>query len=109
VERGRSWSVFDRITGTGRGSHRAESFIHLDPGWTVEPLPGPPVDRPRFMLRQHGGGSLQLLLTVTCGGTARLLAGYTFPEFGLRQANQILVIEGQGVLPLEMHYTIQRL
>jgi len=101
--------VFDLITGQGGARHRAESFIHLDPSCTVEPLPASPVDLPRFLIRQPGNDGLQLLLTVTCGSTARLVAGYTFPEFGLRQANQTLVIERQGVLPLEMHYKIERL
>ena len=64
---------------------------------------------PQFMIRRPGNTGLQLLLTVTCGSAARLEAGYTFPEFGLRQANQTLVIEQQGVLPLEMNYTIERL
>lgn len=108
VERGRSWSVFDRITGTGGASHRAESYVHLDPSCTVEPLPGAPGNPPRFIIRQQGNESLQLLLTVTCGSTASLVAGYTFPEFGLRQANQTLIIEQQGVLPLEMHYRLER-
>ena len=61
------------------------------------------------MIRHRDNRSMQFLLTVTCGSPARLVDGYTFPQFGVRQASQTLVIERQGTLPIEMHYKIERL
>jgi len=109
VERGRSWSVFDLISGTGSASHRAASYVHFGHDCTVEPLANGPGEPCRFILRQLGNDKLVMRLSVTCGSTARLAAGYTFPQFGVRRASQTLVIERQGVLPLEMHYKIERL
>jgi hypothetical protein len=60
-----------------------------------------------FHLR-HPGSGLLLRLIVTCGSLARLDSGYHFPEFGLRRDNKIISIEREGLLPLEMHYRIER-
>jgi len=108
VERGRSWSVFDLITGSGTRDHRAESRVHLGPDWVVDPLSPCTDESARFSLRWRDSAETRFVLAVTRGSTVRLEPSYTFPEFGLRQANQALVIERRGALPLEMHYRIER-
>lgn len=96
------WEVFDLITGRGKASHRTETFIHLNSAFQVEQT-GPGC----FALRSRATG-LELVLTVTCGSPARVEQGYYFPEFGLREQNNKIVIERQGPLPLEMSYRIER-
>ena len=52
---------------------------------------------------------LALRLTVTCGSAATVRSGYHFPGFGLCQENNVICVERTGVLPIEMHYRIERL
>ena len=99
---GGPWEVFDLIEGAGNRLHRALNFVHLAPDmevWQVDPA--------TFGLR-HPASGLVLRLSVTCGSLARLESGYHFPEFGLRRANKIIIIERTDKLPLEMHYRIER-
>jgi len=98
-----AWTVFDLISGAGKASHRAETFVHLNSAFEVQ-QEGPG----RFVLRSRASG-LTLRLTVTCGSPARVEQGYYFPEFGLRENNYKVVIERQGPLPLGMSYRIERL
>jgi uncharacterized heparinase superfamily protein len=97
------WEIRDLISGNTGSRHQALSCIHLDP---------------RFSVRQEGQGvfvlthaepGLALRLTVTCGSAARIKSGYHFPEFGLCQENTVICVEQSGVLPIEMHYRIERL
>jgi uncharacterized heparinase superfamily protein len=97
------WEVHDLITGNPAGPHQALSCIHLDPGFSVRPE-----KQGVFVLLKAQSG-LALRLTVTCGSAATLKSGYHFPEFGLCQENNVICVERSGVLPIEMHYRIERL
>ena len=96
------WEVFDLISGNPGGHHQALSCIHLDPSFEVRQEKWG-----IFVLLQADTG-LALRLTVTCGSAARLVSGYHFPEFGVCRENTVICIERAGVLPLEMHYRIER-
>ena len=99
---GGPWEVTDLVSGTGSRFHRVTGYVHFDPALEVEAGPDG-----AFMVRNPATG-LMLRLSVTGDSLARLESGYHFPEFGLRRANKIMIIEREGKLPLEMHYRIER-
>jgi hypothetical protein len=102
MQAGGPWEVFDLIAGVGDGLHRVLNRIHIDSDLDVQQE-----SATTFTLKNPQSG-LQLRLSVTCDGPVRLQSGYYFPEFGLCRDNKIIVIEGQGQLPFEMHYRIER-
>jgi uncharacterized heparinase superfamily protein len=97
------WEIHDLITGNNASRHKALSCIHLDPLFSVRQE-----KQGVFVLLQAEAG-LALRLTVTCGSAAIVKSGYHFPEFGLCQENNVICVERSGVLPIEMHYRIERL
>jgi uncharacterized heparinase superfamily protein len=97
------WEIHDLISGNPGSRHQALSCIHLDPGFSIRPE-----KQGVFVLLQAKSG-LALRLTVTCGSAAIVKSGYHFPEFGLCQENNVICVERTGVLPIEMHYRIERL
>jgi uncharacterized heparinase superfamily protein len=97
------WEVHDLITGNPAGRHQALSCIHLDPQFSIRP------EKQGVFVLKHAAADLALRLTVTCGSAATLKSGYHFPEFGCVQENNVICVERSGVLPLEMHYRIERL
>jgi len=96
------WEVRDLISGNAGGRHQALSCIHLDPQFSVRQE-----KQGVFVLLQADTG-LSLRLTVTCGSAAIVKSGYHFPEFGLCQENNVICVERTGVLPIEIHYRIER-
>ena len=96
------WEVHDLISGNPGSRHQALSCIHLDPQFSVRQE-----KQGVFVLLQAKAG-LALRLTVTCGSAAIVKSGYHFPEFGLCQENNVICVERTGVLPIEMHYRIER-
>jgi uncharacterized heparinase superfamily protein len=97
------WEVHDLITGNPAGKHQALSCIHLDPQFSVRP------EKQGVFVLKHAEADLALRLTVTCGSATTVKSGYHFPEFGCVQENNVICVERSGVLPLEMHYRIERL
>jgi uncharacterized heparinase superfamily protein len=97
------WEIHDLITGNNASRHKALSCIHLDPSFSVRPE-----EQGVFVLSNAEAG-LALRLTVTCGSAAIVKSGYHFPEFGLCQENSVICVERSGVLPIEMHYRIERI
>ncbi|MEZ5563460.1 MAG: alginate lyase family protein [Gammaproteobacteria bacterium] len=97
------WEIHDLITGNAGEKHQALSCIHLDPSFMVQ------VETWGTFMLLHAEGGLALRLTVTCGSATRLAGGYHFPEFGLCRENSVICVERTGVLPIEMHYRIERL
>ena len=97
------WEIHDLITGNNASRHKALSCIHLDPSFSVRP------ERPGVFVLLNAEAGLTLRLTVTCGSAPGIKSGYHFPEFGLCQENSVICVEQGGVLPIEMHYRIERL
>lgn len=94
------WIVRDTVT--GGGVHRVESFLHLHPSVGVESL-GPR----EFRLTTPGGSRLRLVFGAL--GTLRQATGCYCPEFGLRLARRVWILDYSGPLPVELSHTFERL
>lgn len=97
------WLVLDHIT--GRGTHRADSFLHFHPEATVDvTAPG------RLRARRNGQG-----LTVCAfdcdelssfAGQMDPAQGWYSPEFGVRQPRQTFCLTKAGPAPFFMGYVL---
>jgi uncharacterized heparinase superfamily protein len=92
------WTIEDRID--GRGSHRAESYIHLHPDVVITDAQDTSMD--------CMAGSSVVRIRTTSGERLVVDEGWYSPEFGLRFENRVLVISQEGRLPLSVGYQIQR-
>ncbi len=96
---GESWSITDRLRGSGEVT--ARSFVHFAPDLELRQEE----EGVWFVLDQG-----EVLLTVLAGEgcAASLLTTEYFPEFGVARPKTTLVIERGGKLPLELAYSLQR-
>ena len=100
AELGRAWEITDQLAGQGTGT--AESFVHFAPGIDLE---------------QGDDGTVSVLragrriarVTVYEGCAQRVEEGYVAPQFGLREAAPVLVLQRSGGLPLRLGYRIERI
>jgi len=103
MQAGGPWEVFDLIAGGSEGLHRVANRVHIDSVMDVQPE-----SETTVVLKSRQSG-LQLRLSANCNGPVRVESGYHFPEFGLCRDNRVIVMEGEGRLPFEMQYRIERL
>jgi uncharacterized heparinase superfamily protein len=95
----RRWTVVDEIRGSG--AHTARSYIHLHPG-----IRAAECER-GFELRDSTG---RQVATLRSNGAARadVVPGRYFPEFGIEQASDVIVLAANGQLPLVIAYTLEK-
>lgn len=95
----RRWTVVDEIR--GRGRRTARSYIHLHPD-----IRAMKCDR-GFELRDAAGRQIAMLRS---NGVARadVMPGRYFPEFGIEQASDVIVLVADGQLPLVISYTLDK-
>ncbi|MDF1553826.1 MAG: alginate lyase family protein [Deferrisomatales bacterium] len=93
------WTVHDRLTGKGR--HRAESFVHLHPEFRAQ-LAGNEV-----AVVDGATGETIAKIGVESPASVVVERGWYCPEFGMKIENDVLVVTAEGDLPLELGYTIR--
>ena len=81
----------------GRGTHKAESHIHLHPEVHVTQTEN------GFVL-QHGETTCTLAIKE---GRASLDSGWYCPTLGLQLRNHVVRVESEGLLPLRIRYIIE--
>jgi len=92
--RAREWLIRDRLL--GRGRHRAELFLHLNPAAGVERVDGCTVDV------RLGEGRLR----IGCGDPIEVTTGWVAPSYGVRHEAPVLRITREGMVPFELTTTI---
>ena len=90
----RRWLIRDRLL--GRGRHRAELFLHLNPDAIVSRVDASTVD---VVL---GEGSLR----IGTGEPVELLDGWVAPSYGVRRPAPVLRVTWEGTVPFELETTI---
>lgn len=101
--RGRFWLVLDQVT--GRGAHRADSFVHFHPeAGTDATVPG------RLSVSRAGQR-----LTVcafdydelsSCAGQVDPVQGWHSPAFGVKQPRQTFCLTRRGTVPFFTGYLL---
>ena len=88
------WLVRDRLL--GRGRHRAELFLHLNPDAIVSRVDARTVDV------TLGEGCLR----IGTGEPVELLDGWVAPSYGVRRPAPVLRVTWEGTVPFELETTI---
>jgi hypothetical protein len=88
-------AIIDRLTGGGH--HGAESYVHFHPAVTLQPVKSGEIDVLYADL---------VIATLRIPPDQKFLveAGWYCPEFGVRLANQVLVVRTMGKMPLALQY-----
>ncbi len=95
-----SWLIRDDAQGSG--VHSMESFIHLHPDLHAN-------------IKENSVYAVDLLgkpvclLTISQGVQIHIEKGSHFPEFGMEQENDVIVLTCEGPLPLQTEYTIRKI
>lgn len=99
----RTWLIKDVIE--GRGVHRIESYLHVHPDFRVVK------NGSRIQIIESSGRTLATIMGSdmdTKLAEVSLEKGLYFPEFGLKQENQVIVFSCSGQLPLDLSYRIEK-
>jgi uncharacterized heparinase superfamily protein len=91
----RTWLVRDQLL--GRGRHRAELFLHLNPDARVERVDDRTVDV------SLGKGCVR----IRCDDRIELVNGWVAPSYGVRQPAQVLRATRDAVVPFQLTTTIE--
>jgi uncharacterized heparinase superfamily protein len=93
------WVITDMVQGTG--CHRMESFVHLHPDLVADGSTG------HCLFRERDGRDVATIEPI---GPCRMRVerGWHFPEFGLKQENDVLVLSCSGKTPLSLSYQITK-
>jgi uncharacterized heparinase superfamily protein len=92
------WTVKDRLTGKGR--HRAQSFVHLHPDLRAL------ASGHRIEIVERNGGAPVARVDILQAGRTEIGRGCYCPEFGLRLENDVIRVSAEGTLPLELTYRV---
>ena len=101
--KGEFWMVLDQIT--GRGQHRADSFIHIHPEATVDL-------KTSGMLRASRDGSTLTVWAFDydhldfCSGQIHPPQGWYSPEFGIKRPRQTFCLTRAGSVPFCVGYVL---
>ena len=94
------WVFSDVVTGSG--IHLIESFIHIHPDFGVNP------ESDRSFLITDGVCPLARL-HVESECEIRVVVGNYCPEFGKQLENSVLILSLQGLLPLSLSYSVEKI
>lgn len=94
------YEVLDRLT--GKGEVRAESFLHLHPGLSVERVDG------RFQVADSGGRRLMDIVP-DAESAWELEEGAYCPRFGVRLPSIVLVLRKQARLPFCLSFSLKKI
>jgi len=90
------WLVCDRLS--GEGEHRVQSYLHFAPGLKLEQRDH------HWVALQEGVPCLYVAFYGVLGPTLR--SGWYCPEFGRREQNAVLVLDGVVALPVTCGYVL---
>ena len=94
------WAFSDVVT--GNGDHLIESFIHIHPDFSVSP------DSDQSFLINDGESPVARL-HVDSECEIRVVIGKYCPEFGKQLENPVLILSSQGLLPLSLGYSVEKI
>lgn len=93
------WLIRDEVQGSG--IHLIENYIHLHPGLRIKPIGN-------FLhvtdLLEHSICVIEVLHETPM----KIEKGWHFPEFGIEQENDVIVLTMEGRLPLRTEYRITK-
>jgi len=92
-----SYEIQDEVTGSGE--HTVESRIHLHPSYRA-------VIQGMYAVVSNGDGHPSARIEFLEGARPQLEQGRYFPQFGIEQSSQVLVLKKNGPLPLRLGYRI---
>ncbi len=94
------YEVADRLT--GKGSVRAESFLHIHPDLNVERVDS------RFRIAEPGGRPIMDIVPDDWSA-CEMEDGVYCPRFGVGQGNVVLVFTRQAVLPFNISFSLVKI